>query len=138
MSCGRMRGTGRRWLISAWDSMRWRLLALCKCFRQKEDGREAISGTLNWGEQRIPFNLKAGQSIFTHTFTLDPALIAAPLRLSKIGGKRLFAQVVAESRLPDTKQSSQDHGLRLQRRYERLNEDNRPEQLDKAKVGDRV
>jgi uncharacterized protein YfaS (alpha-2-macroglobulin family) len=128
--------TRGHWLTTQGDA--WALLALSKYIRQNENAAERIAGTLNWGDQKVPFALESGHGVFSQTFTLDPALMSAPLELRKVGEKRLYAHLVAESRSPETKQTSQDHGFRLQRRYERLNDNNQPEALDKAKVGDRV
>src|SRR5262249_36841213 len=115
----------------------WALLALCKYFQQTEKETEPVSGSLSWGDNKTDFKLHS-EHIFASSFTLDPALGTTPLKLSKTSGKTVFVQLIAESRLPDTKQSSQDHGFRLQRRYDRLNDDNQPERLESAKVGDRI
>jgi uncharacterized protein YfaS (alpha-2-macroglobulin family) len=46
--------------------------------------------------------------------------------------------VSVESRLPGINAVRENHGFGLQRRYEKLNDDNEPEQFDHLRVGDRV
>jgi uncharacterized protein YfaS (alpha-2-macroglobulin family) len=46
--------------------------------------------------------------------------------------------VLIEARPPETQQPRQDRGFSLLRRYERLDDDNRPQDLRGLRVGDRV
>ena len=54
------------------------------------------------------------------------------------GSNRFYTSVLIEARPPATQQPRQDQGFGLQRSYERLDDDNRPQDLKGLRVGDRV
>jgi uncharacterized protein YfaS (alpha-2-macroglobulin family) len=123
----------------------WAMLALTEYTRTVEAGSKSTAGRLEWQGHSVPFQLEKGLSCFSTTFPLADSG-NAPLMLYKEPGTRLFANVTLEARSPVAQQPRQDRGFGLQRRYERLDDDNRPWPLDQPgsssqsslRVGDRV
>src|SRR5262249_28037435 len=66
----------------------------------------------------------------------NPAKPDQPLVLH--ASSPLFAQVTVEARSFTTNQVQEDHGIRIQRQYQRLDENNEPQPLGTPRVGDRI
>jgi uncharacterized protein YfaS (alpha-2-macroglobulin family) len=65
-------------------------------------------------------------------------LAGAALTLLNSASNRLYTSVLIEARPPANQQPRQDQGFALQRSYERLDEENHPQDLRGLRVGDRV
>jgi alpha-2-macroglobulin len=116
----------------------WALLAMRDYLRRTETGGEAQSGSLGWVGNQKTFELAPGCGVFTGSYRFDSSAGEKPLLLASPSGKTFYVQVAIESRLANPITARQDHGMGLQRRYERLNDDNKPESFDHLRVGDRV
>jgi uncharacterized protein YfaS (alpha-2-macroglobulin family) len=115
----------------------WALLALTEYARRVETRIEHAEGELNYAGQTILFQLDANTNVFTHTFSITNIANAA-LFVSKASTNRLYTSVSIEARLPELPQPRQDRGFGLQRRYDRLDDDNQPQGSDGWRVGDRI
>jgi alpha-2-macroglobulin len=115
----------------------WALLALTEYARRVETHIENGEGILECGGQTFPFQLDEHNSLFTQQFSIAQ-LTNAPLLLTKSSTNRFYATVSIEARPPEGPQPRQDRGFDLQRRYDRLNDDNQPQGIDSLHVGDRV
>ena len=105
--------------------------------RQVEGKLQPAEGELKWGGQSVAFRLDDQTNVFTQTLSLTN-LAGATLTLSNGTTNRLYTSVLIEARPPETQLPRQDHGFGLQRRYERLDDDNHPQDLQGLRVGDRV
>jgi uncharacterized protein YfaS (alpha-2-macroglobulin family) len=103
----------------------WAILALTEYARSVEETPRIAEGRLVWQGQSVPFRLDKETNCFSHTFPLTNSA-AAPLALVNSSGTRLFTSVTLEARSPVAQQPRQDRGFSLQRRYERLDDDNHP------------
>jgi uncharacterized protein YfaS (alpha-2-macroglobulin family) len=114
----------------------WALLALTEYSRLVEGVLPPAAGELRWRGQAIPFHLDAETASFAKTFNLtgDVEPLLAILNASP---QRLYTSASFEIRPPGVAQLRQDSGFALQRRYQRLDGDNRPCGGELA-VGDRV
>jgi uncharacterized protein YfaS (alpha-2-macroglobulin family) len=115
----------------------WGLLALTEYARRVETQLRPAEGRLQFAGQSAPFQLNAQTSLFTQSFSFtnvgDPGLL-----LQTASTNRLYTTVSIEARPPETPQPRQDRGFSLQRRYDRLDDDNQPQGPEHLKVGDRV
>jgi uncharacterized protein YfaS (alpha-2-macroglobulin family) len=114
----------------------WALLALTEYARRVEGALQPAAGELRWRGRTIPFRLDGGQPLFEETFVLRGDTEPFPAILNS-APQRLYASAALEIRPPGSAQPRQDEGFGLQRRYERLDGDNRPCGGPLA-VGDRV
>jgi uncharacterized protein YfaS (alpha-2-macroglobulin family) len=103
----------------------WALLALTEYSRRLEGALQPAAGELRWGGQTVPFRLDAAQPTFDKTFVLTGGAEPFPVILNS-SPRRLYASAAFEVRPPGPAQPRQDSGFGLQRRYERLDGDNRP------------
>jgi alpha-2-macroglobulin len=115
----------------------WALLALTEYARRVEVEFQRTDGQLRWGDQSLTFHLEAKTNTFTRSFALSN-LQGSPLILSSPSQRRLYSSVRIEAWPTEPRQSRQDMGFALQRRYERLDDDNQPRDLKGLRVGDRV
>jgi len=115
----------------------WGLLALTEYARQVEGKLQPAEGHLICGGENIPFRLGDGTNLFTMTFALTN-IAGDTVRLVSASTNRLYTSVLIEARPPETQLPRQDRGFGLQRRYERLDDDNQPRELSGLRVGDRV
>ena len=115
----------------------WALLALTEYARQVEGKLQPAEGQLQWGGQSVAFRLDDRTNLFTQTWAITN-LAGAALTLSNTTSNRLYSSVLIEARPPETQLPRQDRGFGLQRRYERLDDDNHPQDLRGLRVGDRV
>jgi uncharacterized protein YfaS (alpha-2-macroglobulin family) len=115
----------------------WSLLALTEYGRLVEGKLQPVEGRLEWGGQSIPFRVDAETNLISHTFQLTNTL-GKGLILSNASTNRLYTSVLIEAHPPEPQLPRQDRGFGLQRRYERLDDENRPEDAKNLRVGDRV
>lgn len=115
----------------------WALLALTEYARRVETKRQPAEGQLQYAGQAIPFHLDEGTNVFTQSFSITN-LADANLLLLSASTNRLYTTVSIEARPPETPQPRQDRGFSLQRRYDRLDDDNQPQSSGDLHVGDRV
>jgi uncharacterized protein YfaS (alpha-2-macroglobulin family) len=115
----------------------WSLLALTEYARRVEGALQPAKGELTWAGQTIPFWLEGRTNLFTRSFSFTN-LADAALPLFNASNHRIFTSVSIEAWPPETPQPRQDHGFGLRRRYERLDDDNHPQDLRGLRVGDRV
>jgi alpha-2-macroglobulin len=115
----------------------WSLLALTEYARQVEGQLQRAEGQLTWGGQSVSFHLDDRTNIFTQTLATTN-LAGADLTLINTTTNRLYTSVSVEARPPVAQQPRQDRGFGLQRRYERLDDDNHLRDLHGLRVGDRV
>jgi uncharacterized protein YfaS (alpha-2-macroglobulin family) len=115
----------------------WSLLALTEYARQVEGRLQPAEGQLKWGGQSVSFRLDNRTNIFTQTLATTN-LTGEGLILINTTTNRLYTSVLVETRPPVAQQPRQDQGFGLQRRYERLDDDNHPRDAHGLRVGDRV
>ena len=115
----------------------WALLALTDYARRVEGKLQPAEGQLKWGGHSVAFRLDGRTNLFTQTWAITN-LAGAALTLSNTTSNRLYSSVMIEARPPDTQLPKQDCGFGLQRRYQRLDDDNRPQDIRGLRVGDRV
>ncbi|HWI58382.1 MAG TPA: hypothetical protein VNZ22_14245, partial [Bacillota bacterium] len=115
----------------------WATLALSEYGRRIEGTLEPCEGELRWGQETIPFHLEGTNNIFTRTLPLDPGTARPALKLVRATGTA-FASTTLAVRPQVAHQPRQDQGFHLQRRYQRLNDDNQIEEARNLRVGDRV
>ena len=123
------------WLTTQGNA--WALLALTEYARQVETKRQPADGQLQYAGQSFPFHLDEHTNVWTVSFSItNPA--GSPLWLNLAGTNRLYTTVSIEARPPETPQPRQDRGFSLERRYDRLDDDNQPQGTNGWQVGDRV
>ena len=115
----------------------WSLLALTEYSRQVEGKRQPVEGRLLCGGESIPFRLDDRTNLFTRTFPTTN-FAGAVLSLLNDSTNRLYSSVLIEARPPETALPQQDRGFSVQRRYDRLDDDNQLRGLNGLRVGDRV
>ena len=115
----------------------WALLALTEYARRVEGKMQPAEGGLKVGEQTVAFRLDGQTNLFTHTMAITN-LAGAALTLFNSTSNRLYTSVMIEARPPANQQPRQDQGFGLQRSYERLDDENHPQDLRGLRVGDRV
>jgi uncharacterized protein YfaS (alpha-2-macroglobulin family) len=115
----------------------WSLLALSDYTRKIEGVLNPIEGRLTWEKQSITFQLNAQSNVFTQSFPVADAS-TTPLILVNDSTNRIYVTTSLEIRPPVAQQPRQEVGFALQRRYERLDDDNTPQELKGLRVGDRV
>jgi uncharacterized protein YfaS (alpha-2-macroglobulin family) len=115
----------------------WALLALTEYARRVEIERRPAAGQLAYAGQSIAFQLNEHTNVFTQVFTITN-LADAALSLSNTTTNCLYTTLSIEARPPETAQPRLDRGFNLQRRYERLDDHNQPQDLAALRVGDRV
>ncbi len=115
----------------------WSLLALTEYARQVEGQLLPAEGQVKWGGQSVPFHLDDRTKLITQTLPITN-LAGAGLTLVNATSNRLYTSVLIEARPPVAQQPRQDQGFGLQRRYERLDDDNQPQDAHVLHVGDRV
>jgi uncharacterized protein YfaS (alpha-2-macroglobulin family) len=123
-----------------WDTTQgdaWAMLALSEYAHKIEGVLPPIAGHLWWLDQSFPFALNEKTNVFTQQFPIADAS-GTPLLLVNDSTNRLFATTSLDIRPPVAQQPRQDLGFYLERRYERLDDDNLPHDLEDLRVGDRV
>jgi len=115
----------------------WAVLALSEYGRRIEKNLEPCDGELLWGQERIPFHLEGTNNVFTRAFSLSPGTNPPALKLACSKGT-VFAGTTLAARPQAISQPRQDMGFGLRRRYQRLTDENKPEDVKGLRVGDRV
>jgi len=115
----------------------WALLALTEYARRVETKLQPAEGQLQYAGRAFPFRLDERTNVFTQSFSITNLADAAMLLLNATTN-RLYTTVSIEARPPETPQPRQDRGFSLQRRYDRLDDDNQPQGPGDLHVGDRV
>jgi len=115
----------------------WALLALTEYARQVETKLQPADGQLQYAGQTFPFHLDEHTNVCSASFSITN-VAGATLWLTAAGTNRLYTTVSIEARPPETAQPRQDRGFSLQRRYDRLDDDNQPQGPNGWQVGDRV
>jgi uncharacterized protein YfaS (alpha-2-macroglobulin family) len=114
----------------------WALLALTEYARRVEGGIQPAAGEIRWRGQTVPFRLDAEHPLFDSIFDLTGNAEPFPAILNS-SPRPMYASAAFEVRPPGAAQPRQDEGFGLQRRYQRLDGENKPVGGDPA-VGDRV
>jgi alpha-2-macroglobulin len=115
----------------------WALLALTEYSRQVEGKLQPAEGRLICGGETIPFRLDDRTNLLTRTFATTN-IAGAVLSLLNGSTNQLYSSVLIEARAPETQLPRQDRGFGVQRRYDRLDDDNKLRGMDGLRVGDRV
>jgi uncharacterized protein YfaS (alpha-2-macroglobulin family) len=115
----------------------WALLALTEYARQVEGKLQPAEGKLICGGETIPFQLDERTNLLTRTFSTTN-LAGAVVALLNGSTNRLYSSVLIEARPPETQVPRQDRGFSVQRRYNRLDDDNKLRGPEGLHVGDRV
>ena len=115
----------------------WGLLALTEYARQVEAKLQPAEGQLQYAGQSVSFQLNDRTNVFSQSFSITNVADASLLVLTA-STNRLYTTVTLEARPPETPQPRQDRGFSLQRRYDRLDDDNQPQGPGNWHVGDRV
>ncbi|HEX7655354.1 MAG TPA: alpha-2-macroglobulin family protein, partial [Verrucomicrobiae bacterium] len=114
----------------------WALWALSEYARIVEAGRPPVAGRLRCGEQTWSFQLDAQTNAYS--VALDYTHLTAALLLANASTNRLYTTVMISARPPETPQPRWDRGIGLERRYERLDDENKPQPIEHLQVGQRV
>lgn len=123
-----------------WDTTQgdaWAMLALTEYARRLESKSQPAEVQLSCGGQTVSFRLDEQTNTFTQSFPFTNRS-ATGLSLLSASTNRLYTAVTIASRQAEVPQPRQDRGFSLQRRYDRLDDDNKPQGADNLHVGDRV
>ena len=116
----------------------WALLALTEYAQAGRRQNAACRRPVEvWVDKSVAFRLDGRTNVFTHTMAITN-LAGAALTLFNSTSNRLYTSVMIEARPPANQLPRQDQGFALQRRYERLDDENHPQDLRGLRVGDRV
>lgn len=116
----------------------WSLLALADYFRRVEKPDNDITGTLAWNGQTEPVavNPKASVNVFRFPLAKDGG--GKPMPFVNPWKKRVFAEVLVESRPSSIVQPRQDRGYFIERHYAKVEDDGTLQELKTPRIGDRV
>jgi len=115
----------------------WALLALTEYAQRVEAELHPANGILQYAGKSVPFHLDGATNVFSQSFEITN-LASAILSLTSPSTNCLYTTIAIEARPPEGPQPRQDRGISLQRRYDRLDDDNQPQDLTELRVGDRV
>jgi len=115
----------------------WSLLALTEYAQRVESEQRPAAGEVQYAGQSISFHLDKSTNVFTQSFVITN-LANANLSLTSASTNCLYTTITIEARPPEGPQPRQDRGISLQRRYDRLDDDNKPQDIAGVHVGDRV
>jgi uncharacterized protein YfaS (alpha-2-macroglobulin family) len=124
------------WLTTQGNA--WSLLALGDYAERVEGVPGTVAGSAGFAEALAGFVVNTEQPVHARTVPTRPSTPEAPLLLRHTTGGVLYTQVRLTSRAVVPKQPRQDRGFSVQRKYERLSDDNQPGELGEPRVGDRV
>jgi uncharacterized protein YfaS (alpha-2-macroglobulin family) len=113
----------------------WALLALTDYARLVETKLQSAAGNVAYAGQSCEFQLDECTNVFTCTFAISSNAI---LNLTNASTNKLYTSTTVEARTQELPQPRQDRGISIQRRYQRLDDDNQPQDLSGLRVGDRV
>jgi uncharacterized protein YfaS (alpha-2-macroglobulin family) len=115
----------------------WALLALTEYARRVETRRDPAEGQLTWLGSSVAFHLDAATNLFVHSYPLTNAAQSA-LTLLNASNSRLYTTVLLEAHPAETALPRLERGFGLDRRYDRLDDDNQLQDLRGLRVGERV
>jgi hypothetical protein len=116
----------------------WSLLALGEYFRQVEKPDAEIAGTLAWAGKQQKFAVTEETPLNVLDFALGKDVATKPLRLANPDKKKVFTEVLIESRPQTIRQPRQDQGYAIRRSYAKVEDDGTLSELKEPRVGDRV
>ena len=125
------------WGTTQGDS--WSLLALGEYFRHAEKRDVNIHGTLAWNGRAEPIavNSQAPLKVMDFAFVKNAAA-GKTMALANPDHKKVFAEVLIESRPNIIAQPRQDQGYSIRRRYAKVDDDGTLHPLANPHIGDRV
>jgi uncharacterized protein YfaS (alpha-2-macroglobulin family) len=115
----------------------WGLLALTEYAQRVETELRPVAGELRYAGQSVSFHVNGTTNVFSQSFAITN-LAGATLSLTSALTNCLYTTIAIEARPPEGPQPRQDRGMSLQRRYDRLDDENQPRDLAGLRVGDRV
>ena len=116
----------------------WSLLALGEYFRQAEKPDAEVAGTLAWAGKQQKFAVTEETPLNVVDFALGKDSATKPLRLANPDKKKLFTEVLIESRPRTIQQPRQDQGYAIRRSYAKVEDNGTLSELKEPRVGDRV
>ncbi len=116
----------------------WGVYALTDYARRVEGALTPAHGTLTWAGQTQPYQLGAAPTRLESRWRLSDQNRASPLELANPAQRRLYTQVIVESRSPVPLPPRQDRGYAIRRGYAKLDDDGHPRDVADLRVGDRV
>ncbi len=127
---------GGHWMTTQGNA--WSLLALTDYLGRQERGPRQLSVELRWGgrkwDVRLPGHPMAWATNLTYRGGKDPQAFTA----QPIDGPAPLVMTRLEMRPSFVDLPRQDHGLSLQRQYAVLDDENRPGDSSRLRVGDRI
>ncbi len=116
----------------------WALFALTEYARRVEkEAIRACEGEIVFGDKRFPFRFGTGPGAARHTFEVNASDGPPQLRLEN-GRGTVFTSVTIAMRPKALIRAKEEHGFRIERFYQRLNDRNELEDAKSLRVGDRV
>jgi uncharacterized protein YfaS (alpha-2-macroglobulin family) len=136
--------SGAHWCTTQGNA--WGLLALTEYANHVEGKLLPAEGRLEWNGRSLSFSLDVKTNSFVKTFGIKELALAnatslnnlANLTLVNTSNRPLYSSVTIEARPLETPQPRLDRGFSLQRQYERLDDNDQPQNLSNLRVGDRV
>jgi uncharacterized protein YfaS (alpha-2-macroglobulin family) len=113
----------------------WALMGFAEYVRKTEAGRKQIKGSLEYGAQKVAFDLPAKGGFFEKEMPLNGK---TPLQLANPAKGMVFTQVAVSARPKTLVTQRQDRGYSIERGYQRINDDGTLAPLGEPRVGDRV
>lgn len=131
----RLRRNGHWWTTQG-DA--WAILALSKSEGGVETTRKPVHGTLTRGRERKEFLLDAQTRRSSAAFDLGKSTSRLPLDLVNPKKALIFTNTELAARPAAWNLPRQEHGLMIQRSYQKVEDDGRLTDVAGARVGDRV
>jgi uncharacterized protein YfaS (alpha-2-macroglobulin family) len=117
----------------------WSMLALGEYFRHVEKRDANIHGTLAWNGRTEPISVTPQTPLNVEDFAfVKNAGAGKAMSLANPDHKKIFAEVLIESRPNTIAQPRQDQGYSIRRRYAKVDDDGTSHPLTDPRVGDRV
>ena len=116
----------------------WSLLALGNYFRRVEKPDAEIAGTLTWDGKPEPVAVNQEGPLKVVDFALRKEAAAKPMWLANPDKKKVFAEVLIESRPQTIALPRQDQGYAIRRSYAKVEDDGTQSELKEPRIGDRV
>jgi uncharacterized protein YfaS (alpha-2-macroglobulin family) len=116
----------------------WSLLALGNYFRHFEKPDANIKGTLAWNGRTQPVAVNRQSPLTAFNFAFAKNAADGHMPFANPDRKKIFAEVLVESRPNTVAQPRQDQGYSIRRRYAKVEDDGTLTALTEPRVGDRV
>jgi uncharacterized protein YfaS (alpha-2-macroglobulin family) len=117
----------------------WSLLALGEYFRHAEKRDTNIHGTLAWNGHAEPISVSQQAPLKAMDFAfVKNAVAGKAMSFANPDHKKVFAEVLIESRPNIIAQPRQDQGYSIRRRYAKVDDDGTLHPLTDPHVGDRI